>query len=817
MLVRSSSLAVLGSLVLAACGGGGGGGTSPGGGGGGGGSTANVRIERDARGIAHVEADTDAGAYFGAGFAAAEDRLFQMCWERVQYQGRVAEFFGPGSQLPSSDQLRNVYHDVAARSIGWRRHAEREADLLDPSVRALLDAYAAGVNRVIAKVQAGEPGYAPHPFFAQYGLPLEPWTAADCLGVWYRMSRHYAFDAFNEARNLHAIEGLRDQGWTDEQIRAYLFSGVVCDDAAAVVQQADVPAAVRDAMSAYALAHGLDATDNCPGGTLDLHFSQAWAVAGAKMDDGRSRLVADPRVLIYLPSVFYEWHMRGATIDVRGIGTPGSPNLLVGATPNVAWGVTALGLDQSDLFRIQPAASGLGYRIDGIFEPWTSVRSETVLVHGGAPVTFDVRETRFGPLVSTLAIDARPGEEYALRALPIAHPERSTTAGFAALYASASAAQFRERLSGWDYPSANVVFADEAGHIGYAATGAWPVRSPGQFLAGWAAQDGTRSDADWIGLLPHDLRPWVLDPAGGVIVSANHAPAGSWYPIPEPYNARGDQDRSRRLRELLGGAGVASLSESEVLAPRTDKVSPAFRDVVRLGLHAKEVQGHAFSADAAEALRILRPWYLAGARLDGAQPGCLLASALPTTLRLTDPAAAPLVPAYGGGASGLAAYLRRKVEGLDARPAVGLDSVDFGFLEGELSSALHTTTQRAGDASQWAAWYRANVLSGEVQAWTNLEDQDPLDGATQSYQDLDCTDANTLRAATASCFGLAWTGGAPDATRSLLPFGQSEADLSPHRLDQYEPWTRGELAPAPFGAAARAALGIERRVELAYP
>lgn len=813
----------LGALLLAACGGGGGSSTS----GGGGPPPASVRIARDTRGIAHVDADTDAGAYFGAGFSAAEDRLFQMCWERLQYQGRVAEFFGPGSLLPGSDQHRNVFHDVEARSIGWARHARREAQLLDPTVRALLDAYAAGVNRVIAKVVAGEPGHPRHPLFAQYGVPLEPWTAEDCLGVWYRMARHYAFDAWNEGRNLHAVEALRDQGWTDDAIRAYFFGTVVCDDDAAVVRAEDLSAERIAALSEYALAHGLDASVNCPGGTIQAHFSQAWAVAGARSETGNAVLVAEPRVQIYQPSVFYEWHMKGSSFDVRGIGTPGSPNLLVGGSPRVAWGVTALGLDQSDLYRVQPAASDLGIRIDGVLEPWRVDEHETIRVLGGADVPIEYRETSFGPLVTPLVFDARPGELYALRALPLAHPERSTTAGFATLYASASAAVFRARLAGWDYPSANVVFADAQGRIGYAAAGAWPVRRPEQFLAGWAAQDGTHAASDWIELLPHDLRPWVLDPASGVIFSANHAPVGSWYPLPQPYNARGDQDRSRRLRELLALSAAPSAFVDEVppprlaldaiLAPRADKTSPAHRDLVLLGLFAKDVQGYVFSLDAAEALRILRAWSQDGARLDGAQPGCLLASLLPTTLRLTDPAAAPLVPQWGGGASGLAAYCRRKVAGIAAEPPIALDPTDLGFLEGELASALLAAEELAGPAENWSAWYRAHVLSGTIPAWTSLEEQDPLVPDVVDWFDLDCTDADTLRAAPAACFGFAWLGGTPDATRSLLPFGQSEAEGSAHHADQFAPWTAGELLPAPYSSAAVEAHGVERRIELDYP
>ena len=810
---------VLLASCLAACGGGGGS-SAPGGGD----PPASVRIVRDARGVAHVTAETDAGAYFGAGFAAAEDRLFQMCWQRVQYQGRVAEFFGPGSLLPGSDQPRNVFHDVDARLVGWARHARREASLLDPEVRELLDAYAAGVNRVIAKVQAGEAGYELHPLFAQYGLPLDPWTAEDCIGVWYRMVRHYAFDVWNEAKNLHNVELLRAQGWSDGAIQQYFFGTLVCDDDAAVVRQEDVPPEVRDAMSAYALRHGLDANANCPGGVLEPHFSQAWAVAGARSGTGNSVLVADPRVQIHHPSSFYEWHMRGATFDVRGMGTPGAPNLLVGASRDVAWGVTALGLDQSDLFRVVPDPTGAGIVVDGVLEPWLVAEDETIRVQGGADRVAAYRETRFGPLVTPVVLDDQ-GEQFALRAVPLARPDRSTTAGFAALYSATTARRFRELLAGWDYPSANVVFADALGSIGYAAAGAWPVRRPDQFLGGWATQDGTRAAADWIEFLPHDLRPWVVDPASGVLLSANHAPVGSWYPLPQPYAQRGDQDRSRRLRELLlpgaarglEAAPPAPLSFAEIVQPRLDAVSPAFRDLAALALHAKEVQGHAFGPDAAEALRILRPWLGSGARLDGTQPGCLLASLLPTTLRLNDPAAAPLVPIYGGGASGLAGYLRRKTASIAELPPAPLDALDLAFLEGELATSLAEATALAGPPAGWADWYRSNVLSGLVPAWTNLEGQDALAPGGVAFDGLDCADTNTLRAAPAACFGLVWRAGALDATRSLLPFGQSESSSSPHRSDQLDAWKAGELLPAAFSAEAVEALGVVRMIELAYP
>ena len=180
-------------LALAACGESGGGGSQP--------SPPQpeeVTVVRDAHGVPHVFAKSDAGALFGAGWAAAEDRHFQMLWGRLMVQGRVAEFFGPGfQQNPTTGAFEDshVEHDREARLVGWSRHARRVAAALDAETRALLDAYAQGVNEYLLA-----PGAALHPLVAQQGLPLDPWTAEDCVGAWLRMGRHFTAEATRRSR-----------------------------------------------------------------------------------------------------------------------------------------------------------------------------------------------------------------------------------------------------------------------------------------------------------------------------------------------------------------------------------------------------------------------------------------------------------------------------------------------------------------------------------------------------------------------------------------------------------------------------------------
>ena len=165
-----------------------------------------VEVARDVYGVPHVFAETDAGAMFGLGWAAAEDRLFQMVRARLMIEGRVAEFFGAGIVIdPGTGNVTHVNraHDREARAIGWRRHALKAAQAMEPDVLRLLQAYSDGVNAYVAS-----PGAQLHPFFAQFGVPIEPWTPVDCISVWLRFGRHFSASGLDEYWLLHQWQAL---------------------------------------------------------------------------------------------------------------------------------------------------------------------------------------------------------------------------------------------------------------------------------------------------------------------------------------------------------------------------------------------------------------------------------------------------------------------------------------------------------------------------------------------------------------------------------------------------------------------------------
>jgi penicillin amidase len=801
-----SVLIACASLLGCSGGGGGGGGAT----GGGGTSPEIVTLHRDAHGVPHVYADTDRGALYGLGWASAEDRLFQMLWSRLMAQGRVAELFGPG--LVAGVET-HVEHDREARYAGWWRHAVRATSLLDAETLGLLEAYAAGVNDYMAS-----PGAQLHPLIAQNGIPLDAWQPEDCIAVWLRFARHFSGDGREEVTRLREWEALQsDPNLTFNQAYNQMIAGVVCDESAAAVQMSRVPAATLAAMNAYAAALALGGAGNCPVPLPGPHFSQAWAVAGRRTTTGRAVLVGEPRGEVFGPNKYCEWSIEGATFSVRGIGVPGAPAVLSGTTPNVAWSPTALGMDQADLLSLvtDPVAQPGRYRYDGQWLPYSIDEVETIRVLGANDRQINYRETLWGPVVTPILPDVLPGEEFAVQRVPFVEPARETTAAMFGLYRAKDLDQLLAALEGWSWPPVNLVFADAGGRIGYSVVGDIPVRNPNLPLAGIVAQDGASSASQWIDRVPWGLQPHVLDPLEGYVLSANHMPVGSWYPIPIRFGSSGagDTHRSRRLRERLE-ALPANPTPFEVFDARLDVVHPSRRDLVELAIWLRDRQAsYALSPNATGALGELEPWWDAGAPMDDSLPGSTVAWLADLTFRepVTGPA---MIDAYGGGDNGLNLFLKTKVADIRAVPAVPLASEEAGYVDRVLAEAW-VRAQALGPSNTWPAWYRANVLTFQVSSWKSLEGLPPLTAQTLSVGPVRCADPQTLLSPRFQGYTQLASVGDPVLTRTLLPPGQSE-HAGPLLQSQVPLWETEGHKPAPLSEQAVLAGGPVTSTQLVY-
>jgi penicillin amidase len=360
---------------------------------------------------------------------------------------------------------------------------------------------------------------------------------------------------------------------------------------------------------------------------------------------------------------------------------------------------------------------------------------------------------------------------------------------------ASTARQFDEALGDWRFPSANVIFADGKGNIGYRAVGAIPVRSRLDPAHGRKARPGHSSEQDWREILPSELMPGVMNPAAGFVYSGNHRPIESWYPLPlgAMTGTGGDTLRSWRLRERL--VERERFTPQDVLDIHFDAVNPARRDIVRLGLVLRDQV--ALQDDAAQALRHLEPWYRAGADASLSAAGAELALELNTFFRFVN---TDLAYVYGGGESGLAYFLKTATARIEQDPQMVLSPLERQFIEQALADAWQSAVQKYGpDSAIWNTRAREAVQQRQLGYYEGLDGFPALDPAqAMPLPALARIDGGTIGCQTAQSYTQWVPMHDPDSAQTILPPGQSEWPDSPARTSTRSLWSESQLHPAPL-------------------
>ncbi|HSA81675.1 MAG TPA: penicillin acylase family protein, partial [Geminicoccaceae bacterium] len=527
---------------------------------------APVTVVRDRWAIPHIEAQSLHDATFAQGFVHAQDRLWQMEFQRRVGSGRLAEIVGVAG-LPG---------DRFMRTLGLYRRAAASLAHLRPETRARLDAYAEGVNAYLASRK----GPLPPEFLLLRHHEVEPWSPADSL-VWLRLM---ALDLSVNYRD-ELLRARLAQRLTDEQI-ADVWPDYPESAPVTLVELAR-------SLPAERLAAALPrAPDGAQG-------SNAWVLAGSRTATGAPLLANDPHLGLQAPGVWYLAHIQAPELELVGATLPGVPGIVLGHNGSVAWGLTNTGADVQDLFieRTDPSDPARYLAPDGSapFE----VRAEVIRVKGGPPVTLRVRETRHGPVLSDLLPDAErlfgAGEVAALAWTALAEDDRTMQA-LLQLNQARDWPSFVAATRDVGAPMQNILYADVAGHIGFIAPGRVPVRRQGDGrwpVPGWSGA------YDWLGEIPFEDLPRALDPPAGVLFNANNPIVPGDY----PYLLTADWEasyRARRLARLLAGGGHDLAAFAAIQA---DQRSLLAEDLLPIMLEAE-----APSPAAAAALAELRAW-----------------------------------------------------------------------------------------------------------------------------------------------------------------------------------------------------------------
>ncbi len=756
----------------------------------------SIEILRDRWEIPHIFSESDAGAMYGLGYVTAQDRAFQMFYNLRIIQGRLAEVIGDAIRV--NRKTTAVQNDKKMRTFGFYRAAQTVAKNLDSETFILLDAYCAGINDYIEK----NPDKL-SPMFDKYELKPEAWTPADCIVSWWHVGQFFGTDGTREliawrnrtgrGRSIPARNGR-----TAQRRRPMSPPNVKPDDSVAVIQHTDVSEEWIDKVNAYMKAHGFnqqseDHNKDLPEGPK---FSHAWVIGKKKTTTGSAILISDPQTPVNNPPLFYEYHIKGKTFNARGIGVPGSPIILIGFSDHVAWGATALGADQADLFRLKTSPDKPDqYNIDGQWKPM-NIRQEIIKVKKGRNQSITIRETEFGPVITRFAF-ARPQDgQVAVKRMPICETDRDTIQGAIAMMRAKNVLEFDKALEGWRFPSINSVFGDKDGNIGYRTAVALPLRSPETTNLN-IAQDGTTKKNDWQGIVPHELMPHVLNPESGVLFSANHRAIGSFYhvPIGNSTGSQGDTVRSWRLRELI--TTKDRFTPEEVLNIHYDTVNPSRRDIVTLGYYLRDKQKADLSETTLKALKHLELWHKQGCHMDNRIKGTALASNIDTMFRMMS---TELAFDYGGGQTGLCRFLSSATIPLKQNSDAKLNPKEAQYIDSVLASAWQKTKQKIGqDPTQWMNRHQQSIIRQKLSFYQSLDGFGTLD----HQYDIDkpllyCTDGNTILSQQSQSYTQFVPMHDPDRARTILPIGQSEIPGSEGFAHLKDDWAQGKLHPAPL-------------------
>ena len=502
------------------------------------GLSAPVEVVRDEKGMVRIRAASTKDLIFAQGFVHAQERLWQMEFQRRVGQGRLSEVLGEAT-LPQ---------DRFLRTWGFYRAAEEAYGRLYPEEKEAVEAYVAGVN---AFLQSGAP--LP-PEFLLLGFRPEPWTGPDVL-VWAKMMSFDLSGNWEEELKRHR---LLSRGVSPERLLELIPP--YPEDAPTILRAGDLSLPLKREEAPTALLQMAP--------PRFLEASNNWVVSGSRTVTGKPFLANDPHLGLSAPSLWFLMALEAPGYRVIGASLPGVPGIVIGRNERIAWGVTNVGADVQDLYLLEEVA-GRGYRHKGQVVPYR-VREERIRVKGGREEVLRVRETVYGPVI-TDALKDPPETPMALRWVSL-DPEDHILMAYLGVNQAKDWEAFVAALRHYSAPSQNFVYADVDGNIAYIAPGKFPIRKEGHTGMVPVPGDG---NWDWLGYRSPEDWPKVLNPKAGYIVTANHKVTPEGFPYALTYDWA-EPYRAERIEELL--LAKEKLSLEDMKAIQQDQKSLLYRD-----------------------------------------------------------------------------------------------------------------------------------------------------------------------------------------------------------------------------------------------
>lgn len=541
-------------------------------------------ISRDDYGVPTITAPSVSEAFYAAGYAVAQDRLWQMETSRRLARGRMAEVFGLSYAASDKDILQTGYTD---------EELQAQIAKLSPATRNAFTEYARGVNAWIEEAKkSGLPaGYA------KAGFSPEPWTELDSAAIAVRLLQQFGRGGAGEIRNMALMAYLGTQPKLKGKELDVLDDFAWFNDPAATptVPKGDDPVRVRPdfylpdrkttaahvaalpKVNLFELMQGIRLSEHEDSRLVAEKVSAPFhtgsycvVVSPAKSATGRPLLLSGPQMGFRTPSIIHEMAIDAPGLNVTGMDVPGVPGILIGHTPRVAWGLTSGVADTDDIF-YYPADGAEGYKYGGAHRDLTKI-VRTLHVKDGPDQTVTQLRTIDGPVM----LNSASSKTLFAKRTSYWMRELESMESLMGVWGANDAVQ-AEQAIGRATMSFNFFCADRA-NIAYRYAGLVPLRAEGV-----DPRFPTPGDPKfaWKGFVPVAQMPHAMNPKQGFLANWNNKPA-SWFPnFDTP--AWGEIFRNTEILKTLQKPklNVQDLEMTAWTIARTDETWPYFAPFIK--------------------------------------------------------------------------------------------------------------------------------------------------------------------------------------------------------------------------------------------
>ncbi|MBJ7610510.1 MAG: penicillin acylase family protein [Candidatus Dormibacteraeota bacterium] len=619
-------------------------------------ATVPVVIYRDSHEVPHIYAQDRVSLAYGAGYAAAEDRLFLMDVLRHYGAGNLSEFLGPS--------CADEHMDHNSLLLGGYTLAQKQAQLdalptqygtLGAELKSFATSYVGGINAYITATRTNL-ALLPADYAAALGAPAM-WQATDVIDIATLVGGIFGKGGGNETHNAALLRYLKAQ--VGEPAAHSIFSDVKeqSDPAAPTTIPTPFPyertgtvdpTKVALVDSATLTGGPTDTTPRCsltPPSlpaltilqsllTLPAQMSNALLVDSAHSADGHPIAVMGPQVSYYTPQILMQEDMHAPDFDAQGVAFPGTNFIIeLGRGRDFAWSATSANTDNVDQVAEKvcdpnggaPAAQGTSYLYKGVCRAMEQTQfTETAFPKPGGVgtpmvITHDVYYTVHGVVQGWTTVDNAPVAIVNHRSTY--NHEVDSGVGFLRWNRPSythDPASFMQGAGSIQY-TFNWFYAD-SNDIAYYQSGLDPLRATGvdPNLPAW----GT-GDAEWQGFLAYNDHPHAVGSPTGYMTSWNNKPAPGFGAADDNYTY-GPVQRVQSLQRAIGaqlGAHGGRLTRANLVSAMEQAAAVDLLGTTVLPQLLSAVPASAQPAGVQAMLAALHSWLNTGALRIKGQPG----------------------------------------------------------------------------------------------------------------------------------------------------------------------------------------------------